>query len=433
MKLNSLLIVMLLAVLASCRQQTLVSPEDYNAYLPAGGTFRHTDSINREISFWSKRFASSPDDIIARSKIAGLYTKRFAYSGDMGDINRADSLYQLVSPLNRLQSSGTFRSMAALSITRHQFRRAQSYIDSALKLGDDRYQTILMDFDAAMELGAKDRAFSDLSKLGDKNSFEYLIRLSKYKDHVEGNIDEAVGLMEKALDKARELSSPELLLWTISNLGDLYCHQGSFDKAYRCYLQVVKQNPEYFHVWKALAWLAFSHDHQPAEAKRILLCLKNVHPIPDYDLMLSTIAEYEGRVDDQQRYLDSFLVKTSNVMYGDMYNKYRFTLMASRVSAKPEALALAIRETGNRPTPEAYSWLAWAYFINGEKEKAVDIAAKFVENKCFEPDALIYLGRIYLGTGQIQKAKKYLREAVLGGFELGPLEKSNLNKTLDRL
>ena len=433
MKLISLTLAALVTLFSSCRQNTLVKPEDYNAYLPATGTHHHLDSINREISFWAKRFDASPDDIIARSKIAGLYNRKFMYSGDMTDIMKADSLYQLVNALNRTQSSGTFRSMAALSITRHQFRRAQSYIDSALELGDDRYQSLLMDFDAALELGAKDRAWSDLNKLSDKNSFEYLIRLSKYKDHAEGDIDEAVRLLEQALNKARELSSADLELWTLSNLGDLYSHQGSFGKAYQCYLEVIQQNPEYYHVWKGIAWLAFSHDHQTGEAKRILQYLKSVHPLPDYDRILYLIADFEKNPEDQQRYRDSFLSKTANVMYGDMYNKYRFNLMANIKSAKQASLALAIRETGNRPTPEAYSWLAWAYLLNGEKEKAVDIAGRFVENRCFEPDALSYLGYIYLENGNKQKAKKYLSEAASGGFELGPVEKNQLQKTLDRL
>lgn len=424
---------MLIPILSACKQKALVSPGDYASLFTNMTGHHHLDSIDAEIAFWSKRFLQTEDDIVARTKIAGLHARRFAYSGNIMDVKASDSLYQLVNQFNRTHSSGTFRSLAAGCITQHQFKRAQAYIDSALALGDDKYLSLLMEFDVAMELGSKDRAISALYKLGDKNGFDYLIREAKYKDHVEGNLDEAVLLMEKALVKAKEYKQPELVLWAQSNLGDLYSHQGSFEKAYKSYLEVVKTNPEYYHAWKGIAWLAFSHDHQTAEAKRILLALKSIHPVPDYDLVLSQIADFEGNNTDRESYIDSFLTKTSNVMYGDMYNKYRFKLIADKLADAPAALALAQKETGNRPTAEAYSWLAWAYYKAGQTGKAVETAKRFVENKCFEPDALCYLGYIYLASGDREKAKKYLREANLGSVELGPNEQKAILKTLQQL
>lgn len=433
MKKIHLYCLILIPLFVSCKQNTIVSPDDYGSLFHGLTTHHHLDSIDAEIAFWGKRFLQTKDDIVARTKIAGLHTKRFGYSGDIRDVKIADSLYQLVNVLNRTHSSGTFRSLAAGCITQHQFKRAMSYIDSALGLGDDKYLSILMEFDVAMELGSKDRAKSSLYKLGDKNGFDYLIREAKYKDHIEGNLDEAVSLMEKALVKAKDLHQPELVLWAQSNLGDLYSHQGSFEKAYQSYLDVLKINPEYYHAWKGIAWLAFSHDHQTREAKRILQALKSVHPVPDYDLILSEIAGFEGNSSDRELYIDSFLTKTSNVMYGDMYNKYRFKLIADQLADVPAALALAAKETGNRPTAEAYSWLAWAYYKAGQTSKAVETANRFVENRCFEPDALCYLGYIYLASGDREKAKKYLREANLGSFELGPNEQKEILKTLQQL
>ena len=64
-----------------------------------------------------------------------------------------DSIYQLVNQLNRKNSSGTYRSLAANCITQHKFLQAQLYIDSALILGDDKYQSVLMEFDVALEPG----------------------------------------------------------------------------------------------------------------------------------------------------------------------------------------------------------------------------------------------------------------------------------------
>ena len=37
----------------------------------------------------------------------------------------------------------------------------------------------------------------------DKKGFDYLIREAKYKDHIEGDLDAAIDLMEKAYDKIK--------------------------------------------------------------------------------------------------------------------------------------------------------------------------------------------------------------------------------------
>ena len=140
--------------------------------------------------------------------MAGLLTKRFGYSGDITEIHRQTVCIGTVNFVNHTTGSGTFRSLAANCITQHRFLQAQLYIDSALVLGDDKYLTVLMEFDIAMELGNQYRARQALNSLADKTSFEYLIREAKYKDHVEGNLDAAITLLEKAYDKIKDNPSP---------------------------------------------------------------------------------------------------------------------------------------------------------------------------------------------------------------------------------
>jgi hypothetical protein len=416
---------------ASCRQKPVTDIKDYGVYLQSSDHNAGLQHIDSELVFWNARLQKMPGDIISTSKTAGLYAKRFTYSGNIKEIKLADSLYKQANLVNHINSSGTYRSLAANCITQHQFLQAGKYIDSALKLGDDKFLTVLMDFDVSMELGEYSRARQALYNLADKNSFEYLIRKAKYADHVEGNLNEAITIMEQAYEKEKE--NPSLYLWTKSNLGDMYGHANRYKKSYQCYLDVLAKDPNYYHALKGIAWLAFSHDKDAANAKQVLEFLQQKHPVPDYDLLLAEIAAYENDKTGQAQHLEKYFTVTQSVLYGGMYNKYTFNLESGDLNNAQRALQIAETEVQNRPTPEAYSWLAWAYCKNGDISKAMEIARIHVENKCFEPDAQYYLGMIYQAAGKTTAARKYLLVAKSSAYELGPMIANHIDQLLSKL
>lgn len=385
------------------------------------------------MDFWKNKLAKTPGDIIAESKMAGLFTRRFGYSGNITEIHSADSLYRAVNQLNHTTSSGTFRSLAANCITQHRFLQAQLYIDSALVLGDDKFLTVLMEFDIAMELGNRYRARQALNSLADKNSFDYLIREAKYKDHVEGDQDAAIQLMEKAYDKIKDNPTPALYLWIKSNLGDFYGHANRYRESYQCYLDVLAKNPHYYHALKGIAWLAFSHDKDVVNARKIVAYLQQRHSVPDYELLLSQMAASEQDSTGYKQHLDKFMAATNSELYGGMYNKYLFTIEADELNNAGQCLQIAQQEVAHRPTPEAFSWLAWAYCKNGDVEKAMKTARLYVANKCFEPDALLYLGKIYQAGGNKKMARKYLKAAQKSSYELGPVVSKEIKESLKTL
>lgn len=423
-----LFIPIICCILTGCRQQPVTHADDYTMYLQSHGNDR-LQHIGEELAFWERR----PGDVISQSKIAGLLTRRFSYTGHIAELHRADSLYRKVNELNHTSSSGTFRSLAANCITQHRFLQAQKYIDSALVLGDDTYLTVLMEFDVAMELGNTYRARRALNSLADKNSFDYLIREAKYKDHVQGNLEAAIALMEKAYNAIKDNPPTALYTWVKSNLGDLYGHANRYRESYACYLDALAKDPGCYHALKGIAWLAFSHDKDVKHAKNILHYLQQYHPVPDYELLLAEIASYEKDSITRQQHIQKFISLTKNRMYGGMYNKYLFNLAANELNDAGQSLALAQQEVQNRPTPEAYSWLAWAYYKNGNMQKAMETARWYVENKCFEPDALYYLGMIYRAANHKNKARTYLTEAAGSAYELGPVMSRQIAETLKTL
>ena len=128
--------------------------------------------------------------------------------------------------------------------------------------------------------------------------------------------------------------------------------------------------------------------------------------------------------------IESFSKRVNHYMYGSMYNKYLFNLQAETLSQPSEALRIAKMESESRPTGEVFSWLAWAYQINGQKEKALETIRYHVENKCFEPESLYLMGKIFQSNGFTEKAKLYLKMAKESSYELGPLYTKQIDQSL---
>ncbi|MCU0355910.1 MAG: tetratricopeptide repeat protein [Cytophagales bacterium] len=195
---------------------------------------------------------------------------------------------------------------------------------------------------------------------------------------------------------------------------------------------MLKTDPSYHYALKGVAWIAFSHDKNTPEAKRIYTHLLNQTHAPDLHLNLAEIAEFEGNLTEKKRNTDAFLQGVSQPKYGEMYNKY---LVHQYIEAKNSeaALQIAQRETENRPTPETFDLLAWVYLQQGNPARALSVAETEIANRTFEPEALYHLGMIYQANNQTQKAEKYLEEALESEYELGPVVAKAIRQALQRL
>ena len=428
---KTLVLVLLIVTISSCQNTGIVQEKEIAGYLTTS-TNKKLEEIETDISFWSGKLNVVKDDMASQIKLGKLYSKRFQNSGDINDVHKSDSFYKAAHQLQKLFSSGTYRSLEMNCVTQHQFKEASAYLDSAFEKGDDKYITLLQQFDVAVELGDYLRATTILQQFKYKNTFEYYTRESKLLDH-KGEADASLAAMEKAVTKAIESKNDELILWAKSNLADMYGHQNRIKESYRLYKEVLKEDLHYYHALKGIAWIAYSHDNNTILAKKILTYLQTVHPVPDYDFLLAEIAAYENNNTQKDFYTSRFLKAVSNPAYGDMYNKYVFSIMSDELNNYSSALHIANVEVNNRPTPQSYDLLAWAYYKSNRLQEAELIASTYIVKRNYEPDALFHLGVIYKHTGNKELAKKYLNEALESGYELGPVVTNEIKEHLKEL
>jgi tetratricopeptide (TPR) repeat protein len=363
-------------------------------------------------------------------KLAALYAGRFKSTGLITDISISDSLYHIALKNYPEGNVTIYHGLCSNAISQHQFQSAVAYAEKALALKDQKATSLLLLVDALLEVGDYAKASQILLQFKNKNSFAYLIRKAKLKDH-EGQLDSAMTCIEKAYKRIN--GNKVLAQWALTNLADMYGHAGRIKESYDLYLEVLKNDPHNDYALKGIAWITLSHDLNTADSKVILNTLNERKRMPEVDLMLAEIATLEEDDMEKMSRLNAFKSLVDQPAYRVMYHKYLAVLEAEDFDNAKRAIAIANEEIKNRPTPQSYDLLAWSYYCNGEFKRASEIANKYVVSQTFEPDALYHIGMIYKAVGDEEKAKQYLTQALESKFELGPIVTSKIKTALSTL
>lgn len=391
---------------------------DYNNYLNVKEN-KALDFAHSEIVFWQNKYDKAPNQTSYLGIIASKYTTLFEYTGDINHLYKTEELLIEVNESYKYSKVTSIRSLARNYISQHRFKEALVLANKALAIGEGRKETQKLLFDVQMELGNYTEAERNLKAVMDMNDFDYLIRLAKWNDH-KGDLETAITFMEKAKDIAEKEDNKILKTWSYSNLGDFYGHAGRIQESYDYYLKTLTIDPNYSYALKGIAWIVFSHERNTKEAKRIVEAIELNHNTPDFYLLKSQIAQFEGNKEEELDNRVAYFLMLENNDYGAMYNKYNILIYANAKETVSKALAIAKIEVNHRPTPDSYDLLAWSYLSMGQNKKALEIAQKHVQGKTFEPKVQYHLAMIYKANNEINKVVPIKDELLSSIYELGP-------------
>ncbi|MEM7548435.1 MAG: hypothetical protein AAF363_02090 [Bacteroidota bacterium] len=439
MKYSISIIISLLILLASCNNECnenrtpVTSSEDYTKYLlPVEHFQQKLNLADESIHFWKDKIEKDGEGFVYTQKLAKLYRERFDLSGDINDVKHSDFYFRKTLDKTPYTKVPLIQNLASNAITQHKFQTALRYNNDILESAEGRYLTGLVYFDALMETGHYYKAKSVLERLDPKNTFGFLVRSSKLHD-LEGGLEKAIADMEAAAELVGP-SNKSLYCWAWSNLGDYYGHVGKYSQSYRSYLKVLEVDPGYLYALKGIAWIAFSNDRNPEEAKRLLEYVLERKPESlDLMLTLAEIEEFSGNTSEKDRWIARFLEEASKEDYGSMYVKYLIDLQLEEFGSPGEALTLAKNEVKKRGTFETYSWLAYSYLKSGDSEKALRVVKSEVLPYDYEPEVQYRLAKVYKASGDTKKARHYLVQAAEASYELGPVMAEKIEGELKSL
>ncbi|PWA04771.1 tetratricopeptide repeat protein [Flavobacterium psychrotolerans] len=407
-------------LMLSCNGKSglIIAQKDYNPYLEIKDN-KSKDFAQNEIYFWQKKYDAAPNQISYLSLLASNYSKLFENTGDVKYLYKTEELLLKSNEAYKYSNVGTIRSLARNYISQHRFREALALANKALSIGEGMKETQKLLFDVNMELGNYKEAEQNLTFINDKTDFDYLIRISKWNDHL-GDLKTAISFMEKAKDIAIANENKSLKIWTYSNLGDLNGHAGNIETSYHYYLKTLAVEPNNSYALKGIAWIAFSYEKDTKEAIRIIDTISKRHHTPDFYLFKAQIADYQKNTALKNENLKHYFAMLNTINYGAMYNKYNTLIYAEDKKTASKALAIAMIEIQHRPTPDSYDLLAWAYYNMGDTKKALAIAQHYVAGKSFEPKINYHLATIYKANHLKAKIAPIKEELLKSIFELGP-------------
>ena len=415
------------SITISCNKQSIkkiTKAKDYQAYLQVD---KNTllKKVNSELDFWEDKLKKTPNQYPYYSKLATANSQVFELTGNIHQLKEAEKNLLTANKSTNFNNAGYLRSLAKNYISQHRFKEALRILTKAESNAEKLQQTHLMLVDVHLELGNLLKVKKYLSKVKNFKNFDYLIRVSKYNDHL-GNLDNAVKYLEDALVIAKSSKNQNLIQWNYTNLADYYGHAGRIKDSYYAYLKALAINPNNSYAKKGIAWIVYSYERNPKEALRILETVTKENTSPDYFLLKSEIADFMGNIDEKERQTKNYFNSVSNKNYGAMYAKYNVILFADNVDKKNEAIEIAQQEVMERPTTQSYDLLAWAHYKNGNIEKALKISQKHVIGKTFEPEALLHTAHILKANGKQKEAQEIKTELLGAIYELGPTSEQEI-------
>jgi tetratricopeptide (TPR) repeat protein len=425
---QNFILVLFAVVLFSCSTKNdskITDKKDYDTYLNISVNSTKTVA-QEELDFWENKLQKQPSQYPYLGKIASANTMLFSAEGNIEYLVNAENKLQELNSKTEYKKSGSLRALAKNYISQHKFKEALELVKKAEILGDNLKATQKMLFDIHLELGNYKEAESYLTKIKSFSDFDYLIRDSKWNDHI-GDLDSAIHFMEKATKIAESSNNTGLKIWAYTNLADYYGHNNKIKKAYAFYLNALKLDANNSYAKKGIAWIVYSYEKNTEEALRILNTISKENLSPFYYLLKAEIAEFDNDITSKNKNLDLYMLAVKNELYGNMYNQYNIKLFLEEFDKKEEALAIIKKEIKNRPTPQTYDLLAWYYFQKKDYQKALELMKSHVINKTFEPKAQYHLAEIYKANGFTKQALKIKKELLESTFELGPLMEKRIN------
>ncbi len=234
------------------------------------------------------------------------------------------------------------------------------------------------------------------------------IYMGLHEDYQGRNKPEPFWLEEAVYKKILELSpnNPHAL----NNLGYLYAEYGvNTQSAQELCQRAVDMDPENPGFRDSLGWASFKNqDHKKAveELTRSLSMKMNVYE-PHYHL--ATVYYAAGDLKNAaEHYEQAIKIRPDS---GEAMNNlaYLYTEQNTNIGKAIELAEAAVQLEKNNAS--YIDTLGWAYYRNGEAEKALNLLLKANQLVPGQGEVLLHIGRVYLDRSDFDSAITYLREA----------------------
>lgn len=377
------------------------------AELSAQRTARDTVGLIRSLQ---DALRARPDDLESLTALGFAYQQRYRESADPTYLTRAAGVFQQTLKRRSGDASAT-AGLAAVALSRHDFRRGLELARQARRLAPDSAAPYAAVGDALVELGRYDEAFAAFDTMsGLRPSLTSYARVA-YARELLGRPREALEAMSLALDASG--GRPEPAAWTLVELGKLHFNTGELAEARAAFRSALEVLPGYVY---ALDWLARTEALSGRYRPALALAQRAIDAVP-LPQFVATLADIHRARGDEKGAREQYALMgaiqqllRANGVNADL------ELALFRVDhgiRLREALSLARSARADRPSIYGDDALAWALARNGRCEDALRWSKRSL--RLGTKDASLYFHR-----GMIERCLG--RDAVAAGWFVRALE-----------
>lgn len=372
-----------------------------------------TDST---IKLYQDQIKRDPNNYYGYMRLGESYVQKARETGDVTYYNKAEEVLKKALELNP-DDYPTVVYLGQVSASKHDFRAALIYAQKAIHIKSEQSYAYGILGDAYAELGEYDKAEKAYeTMLTIRPSFYSYSRIS-YIRELRGNIKEAIEAMEDAIHQGKIYAirygqSIENVAWAQFMLGELYLKTGDIKKAEQQYMASLKTYDNYYY---ALAGLAKVRAAEKDYGKVIELYKKaiGIIPLPLFVSSLGDVYKKIGKMQEAKKQYDlveyiGLLSKINKIIY----NRDLALFYADHDMKLDEALDLAKRELEVRRDIYTYDTLAWALYKNNKFKEALEASEKSLRLGTKDAILFFHAGMIYYKLGDMDKARKYLSQAI---------------------
>lgn len=362
------------------------------------------------IELYKSKISEDPDDYYNYTKLGESYIQKGREVGGRKPYHQAE---QALRKAVELYPDGyaAYIYLGQVSSYTHNFQQTIEYAKKAIKLKPEKSVPYGLLGDAYMELGRYEeagRAYQIASMISP--GFYSLSRISQLKD-VTGDTSGAILAMKESIELAESGNLPiENRAWANVMLGSLYLKEGNIEEAEGYYEKALETFQDYYLALGQLAQLHIESGEYDEAAVLYERAIK-LNPRPQYYLALGKVYEELGMTEKSEasyrKAEEGYKEYSKNGIKG--HSRELVLYYTDNDIKLDRALKLAKKDSADTEDIYAFDTLAWAYYKTGNIDEARDAINKSL--RMGTKDAVLYYhaGMIYYKLNKSEEAEKYFR------------------------
>jgi len=369
-------------------------------------------SADTAIAFWEKRVAQTPNAYIDYIYLGEAYARKARETGAVDYYLRAEAALRKALGINPNYPPAS-SSLSNVLFAMHDFKGALALAEplaSVPKTAPSAWATI---GDAQLALGDYAEAEAAYQQLAAINPGPSTTSRLAFLADLNGDTAEALSLMEQAADRAWQSGDyRENLAWYEYQVGEFNFKMGQLREAESHYQASFEVFDNYYLALAGLGKVRAAQGRYEA-AIRFYEQAIAVVPQPDFLAALGDLYALTGKPDDAQRQYDTieFIGKLAEINQ-QVYNRQLALFYADHDLQLPKALTLTVTELETRQDIFGYDAAAWAYYKNGQYEKAQAMMEQAMKLGTRDAKLYYHAGMIAQALGQTAEAEQLLSESL---------------------